>query len=291
MPLFLQGHFAILRIMKKQAVLITAYKDSSQLFRLAELMHDKYQVYIHIDTKNADKFDIQGIAAMENVHVYSRYRITWGSINHLYALIYLMKKALQDKEITYMHLISAQDILIKPLDGFEDDERIYMDFAEAIPDRWERYNFFQRFDQHSRLIEHMYQGTVKIQKLLHIKRKRLGSFKKIYKGTVWCSMPRAAAEYTDEYIRVYPAFLKSMYTCYLPEECFFQTLFMNSQEWKDRIVNGNLCYTDWNERDGVRPATLDESDYDRIINSGKYFARKIDPQKSAGLMKMLLRQR
>lgn len=31
-----------------QAILITAYKDSNQLIKLTELLHDKYAVYILI---------------------------------------------------------------------------------------------------------------------------------------------------------------------------------------------------------------------------------------------------
>lgn len=271
-----------------QAILITAYKDPGQLYRLAEILHRKCQVFIHIDTKSISKFDIATLAAMENVHVYSRYRITWGSINHLYALIYLMKKALADKDVTYLHLISAQDIPVRSLDRFDADDRIYMSLADVPAERWQCYNIFQKFDQGSKVTERLYRGTVRLQEFLHIRRKHLGRFSHVYKGMVWCSMPRQAAEYADEYIRVYPSFLKSLYTCYLPEEFFFQTLFMNSAEWKDRIVSDNLRYTDWNRRNGSIPAILDETDYDDIINSGKYFARKIDTVISSKLVERLI---
>ena len=205
-------------------------------------------------------------------------------------MIYLMKKALQRSDISYFHLISAQDIPVRSLDDFEDETRIFMGHAEVPEERWKQYNLFQKFDQGKKSTERLYRGSVKLQKFLHIERRHLGKFRSIYKGMVWCSFPRAAAEYADEYIRVYPGFLKSLYTCYLPEELFFQTLFMNSPEWKDRIVYDNVRYMDWTFRNGSIPAVLDETDYDKIMASGKYFARKMDPAVSEKLMNRLARE-
>ena len=270
-----------------QAVLITAYKDYRQLYSLAESLHEKYAVYIHIDKKNIRNFDMKELAGLSDVHVCSRYVITWGSINHLYALIYLMKKALADERVKYIHFISAQDIAVRPLDQFDSDGHIYMSVADTPAERWQQYNLFQCANHGSAVIERLYRGSVKIQKAIHIRRRKIGNFRSVYKGMVWCSMPRAAAEYADEYIRVYPKYLKDLYRCYLPEEIFFQTLFLNSAEWKDKIITDNLRYTDWSIRNGSIPAILDDSDTDRIISSGAYFARKIDPVISEGLIEKL----
>ena len=81
--------------------------------------------------------------------------------------------------------------------------------------------------------------------------------------------------------------MKDLYSCYLPEELFFQTLFMNSKDWKDRIIKDNLRYTDWHKRNGSIPAVLDMSDYDKIAASTCCFARKVDSKISWDLIERL----
>ena len=41
----------------------------------------------------------------------------------------------------------------------------------------------------------------------------------------------------------------------------------------------DLRYTDWSEG-GAHPKTLDDTDYEKIMSSGKLFARKFDEEKS-----------
>ena len=55
--------------------------------------------------------------------------------------------------------------------------------------------------------------------------------------------------------------------------------------FRDKVINQNLIYDDWSpERE--RPAFLNEGDYDRIMESGCFFARKINAS-SKGLMEKI----
>lgn len=73
---------------------------------------------------------------------------------------------------------------------------------------------------------------------------------------------------------------------HVPEEVFFPTLVMASS-FAGRVVNDNLRYMDWVPRNGNNPAVLDMSDAERIVRSGKLFARKLDRPVSSSLMEHL----
>jgi hypothetical protein len=99
-------------------------------------------------------------------------------------------------------------------------------------------------------------------------------------------MPIAVVNYIIQYSNDYPSFMKSLKHTLIPEEFFFQTILMNSP-YKNRIVNDNLRYTDWTERNGSIPAYLDISDYLKIENSGAFFARKVDESISKELIELV----
>ena len=74
------------------------------------------------------------------------------------------------------------------------------------------------------------------------------------------------------------------------EEMYAQQVLMNSP-YRDRIVNDNLRYVDWNPRHGHQPAILDESDFDRLMDGAfehdPIFARKIEVGFSDRLVSMV----
>ena len=78
-----------------------------------------------------------------------------------------------------------------------------------------------------------------------------------------------------EFSRESPEFLLRFTHTFCPEEMFFQSLLLNSL-LKHDVVNDNLRYIDWEWRNGTFPANLDESDYEKLIASGKLFGRKLE---------------
>ncbi|MBO6112388.1 MAG: glycosyltransferase [Lachnospiraceae bacterium] len=274
-----------------QAIIITAYRDPDMLCRICEKFdRDKYRIFIHIDKRYVRDFDIKRLSARGNIEIFSKYRVTWGSIKHLYAIIALMKRALAYEDVKYIHIISGQDYPIADLSGAEEDGNIYISIAPLPEERYRQYNICQSFDQRKRMIEYLYRGSVRLQKIFGVNREKLGLYKRIYKGNIWSSMPKKAAEYAVKTAFSNGGlFIKDLYTTYIPEEFFFQTIFMNSPEWRDKIVKNNMRYNDWTERDGDSsvPVTLDERDYEKIKSSGKWFARKVDSLKSDGLLYLL----
>lgn len=197
----------------------------------------------------------------------------------------MLKLAVSDSRITYIHIISGQDILVRNYSDFErffsESKQIYMTCTSVknAPDevrrRLENWIPFSNIDSRKKVIRYINNGFYMFQKKAHRTRNRLGEFQDIYKGMVWCSFPISAAEYIVEYNESHREFLLDLMHTLIPEEFFFQTIIMNSP-YKENVVGRNLRYTDWSGKNGSRPSFLDETDYNAIAESGDFFARKID---------------
>ena len=96
-------------------------------------------------------------------------------------------------------------------------------------------------------------------------------------------MPKEAAAYVIEYVAGHEDFWGDLYRCQVPEEFFFQTLFMNSSKWAERVINKELRYMDWSRGDGASPCYLVPEDYEKVMKSECVFARKFHPELSKEL--------
>jgi hypothetical protein len=81
-------------------------------------------------------------------------------------------------------------------------------------------------------------------------------------------------------------YLRAVRTAFVPEEIFIQTYFLHSK-LRSLVVNEDLRYTDWTERNGSRPAFLDETDAESLSNSTALFARKMDSKISRRLLDII----
>ena len=117
-----------------QAILISAYKDTDYLKRLINFFDKDFEILVHLDKKS--KIDPQDIQINSNVHVFKKYTINWGSINHLKAILFLLQETLRiDKNISYIHIISGGDIPVRKLSEFkkfENSNIIYMEHTKVI---------------------------------------------------------------------------------------------------------------------------------------------------------------
>lgn len=285
----------------KQAFLITAYRDFSSLYELASYLSENNRVFIHVDTKSRDirEEEIEKLNHLPNCMAISVYNIAWGSMNHVYAFLELLAWALEEKEISYLHCITGEDYPVISTEEMEErflpHSPIYMDcfspeeLNDAVKIRYQYYNLFPNKNVKNPLLWQLQNFTVKLQKLLSIRRKKIGEFQNIYKGLVYVSMPRSAGEYALHYCREHPKYLKDLKKCQVPEEFFFQTLFMNSH-FKDQVVKNNLRYMNWEKGDGSSPAYLDMQDYDKIVEGDYVFARKFHGEDSGELKEAIIKR-
>ena len=283
-----------------QAALITAYKDQSQLRRLVRFLSAGMKVFVHVDAKSAiNPSDVRAWGAT----AISRYRIGWGSYRHLLAVIDLMRMALSDESVGYLHVISGQDMPVQPLEWFrrtfDGCDRIYarpVDVASAGYDRtWHEHYHLSTFldlDKKARWMNRLHDAARQIQDRLHVRRRGLGPYPVPCKSLVYVSLPRDAARHAVEAFDRSARLRLALRFCLIPEELFFMTVLRNSP-FADRIAGADLRYCDWRTRHGACRAYLDESDYGTIragADGRDYaFARKVDSMVSAGLIARLAR--
>ena len=201
--------------------------------------------------------------------------------------------AILNPEITYIHIISGQDIPIKNMadfrESFDDSDNIYMTcigeekFPDIIKDRLYYPILNANWDCRKRVVRYINYLTKNIQRIIGKERHALGEFTHIYKGMVWVSLPKDVVCYVLDYVKSHPEYMSDLGHTSIPEEFFFQTVLVNSV-YKEHIICANLRYTDWSTRHGSMPAYLDESDYEKIINSDCFFARKISSKISRNLV-------
>lgn len=283
----------------KQAYLITAYKDADSLCELAQLFAQSGYVYVHIDKKSRTitEEDIAALNRISNCVAIRRYDIKWGGFNHVKAILELLMMAVSNPDVSYIHMLTGEDfplVSVKQLDEkFLSCDRIYMTYIEPenLPEtvtvRYRYYNWFQDRNVKNKLLWSLQNMTVKLQKLCGVFRGGIGEFTAVYKGLVYISMPRDAAAYVVEYVARHEEFWEDLYKCQVPEEFFFQTLFMNHKKWSLQVENRELRYMDWSRGDGASPSYLTEDDYEKIKESGCLFARKFHPELSKSLRNRL----
>jgi len=283
----------------KQAFLITAYKNFTGLFELVSLLARDACVYVHIDKSGEiTKEQIEELNKVQHCQAISHYKIAWGGFCHVSAILDLLKLACDNPEVSYVHVMTGEDMLLKTVrrldDKYLDNAGIYMDcipmkdFTPQVQKRYYYHNWFADKNVKNPLLWQLQNVTVNLQKLLGVKRSHLGEFsnEQIYKGLVYVSMPRAAALYVTEYCMKHPEFLKDLRDCQIPEEFFFQTLLMNSEYAAD-VSGDRIRYVNWEKGDGGSPAYLDMGDYDAIREGDYDFARKFHPEISKELKECL----
>ena len=103
----------------------------------------------------------------------------------------------------------------------------------------------------------------------------------VYFGTQWAALSATAVDRLLETLAQRSEwealFAKSLFS----EESLIPTLLLNTPGL--RITNGDLHYTDWTRSKSSSPKSLTIRDLPQIERSGKWFARKIDPQHDDGL--------
>lgn len=266
-----------------QALIITAYHNYEQLRRNLKVYTQVFDCYVHIDQKSdiATEENLKELNAMQRVTAIAKYKINWGSYLHMMAIVELMQLALKKKENHYFHIISGDDYPIRSFEEFEtffadDNDKNYLEVTD-ITDmahmrlRYEKYHFMHLVNRKGKNRPMILLDKVvrQLQYHLPIKRKRVYQ----YKGLVWGSITRDAAEYVIKRLHADNE-LRILKYCEIAEEFFIQNYLMES-EFRDTVVSQNYRYAIWDEQHVNGPRVLDERDYEKIKGSECFFARKI----------------
>jgi len=265
-----------------QAFIISAYKDFPRVRTIVSSLAGVFPCYVHVDASGEiTEAETRQLDAIPNVHAYRKYRINWGSFNLLRAHLFLCREALKDPDITYFHLMSAQDYPIlsqqEMHERFDKSDRIYCQMIRVAdyPElrTWHEHYHFQwliNYRDPSEKTQNLVGRIDRFQDALHIRRK----LNPTWKGLGWVSFPRDACEYLVADRRSL-AWLKKMRFTYT-EEFFFQNVFTGTA-FEARIEPFCQHFDIWDKPErGLPPCVLQMEDLPRIEASGCAFARKVE---------------
>lgn len=269
----------------KQAILITAYTQLEFLKEIIDFFDDDFDFFIHIDKKS--KIGNLSFLDRPNVKVYSKYRIQWGSENHLRAIVFLMEEACRIGGYSYYHLITGSDYPIQPLAEFKscfgvENKYNYMEWYELPRASWvmegglERVKYYwignTWFDIRGKVGKLCYK-LLKFQRKLGVKRKFVKLFPKLYGGGGYWSLSDEAVRYLVKTINDNKLLDYMRYT-HCAEEVFLHTLLLNADPVFP-VLNDSKRFSVW-EGNAASPKLLNEFDLEQIKGSGCFFARKFD---------------
>lgn len=278
------------------AYLILCHKDPDQINRLVNALLDgDTDIYIHVDAKSNIASQI---TAWPSVFIIEqRVDTRWGTVSQIHSMLALITAAVMSGlQYDYLSLISGQDYPIQSQASFRNflRDNYGKEFMEhyTLPNKQLSYEggigrvryrwidfLTERRSLPFRIVRNIYLHT--FGRML---RRSLDDLPVLYGGSNWFSITGHFARYTLHYLESNPAYLRRFDHTGCADEIFFQTLMMNSP-FARNVVNNNLRYVKWSN--GSSPDILTASDYDNIVSSGRYFARKVDQTGSANLLDKL----
>lgn len=281
--------------MNKQAFLIMYHNDYYVLEKLLKQIDSKkFDIYLHVDkkVKNFDFEYTKKILKESNIYFIKRLNIKWSTYSQIKCELELLKEA-SKKNYSYYHLISGVDLLLKSSDEiyafFEKNNGsefvAYQDMNKVTEDQKERikyYHFLNKNRRHNnKLIRELstkiYYKLLSIQKKLKIDRLKNNQLE-IRKGANWFSITDDLANYI---LTKQKEISKTYKHSNCADEIFLQTITYNSKfknniynEYQDEHQNIKR-YIDWNRGE---PYTFTIDDYEELINSKCFFARKFSSE-------------
>lgn len=310
----------------KIAYLILAHQYPEQLIRLILSRNtENTSFFIHInqrtDRETYNKF-VKTLSHLPNVHFIKRKVIYMFDFGHTEASLQGIKEVIESKVyFDWIILSTGQDYSIKSKDYIENffqenRGKIFIDYMDNLkvtdglwPNRgadninyWHVRLWTLRFvfpgllnlNSHNRYCNSekpWYQMLAavwdRVAPLFPIKRKFPEGFIPFRGSAYWC-FPRDCVEYIYEFINTDKGKGFVNYFKYVdgPDEMFFQTLLLNSP-LKERVVNDNLFFIDWENPNPSCPRVFEKCDFERLVNSPKLFARKFDATRDVDILDML----
>jgi len=279
----------------KIGILILAHSNTLQLKQLTGILKDDFPVFVHIDNKS--DVPVSLFESDPEVFVTKHRKVFWADISIVHATIELMEAA-YNAGCEYFLLISGLDFPIKSgktiKETIEKDPQRNYFFFEPLPRSvwplnggWDRINYYWDIleDKKHPTLKNRFFGLMrKICKVLKIKRKLYPIT--YFGGSEWLNLSREAVGYILDFLGNNPDYIKFFEHTYAPDEIFFQTILMNSP-LAGKVVNDDKRYIDWVSGPDY-PRTLTVADYDKIMKSDAFFARKFDERRDREVIDKLI---
>lgn len=271
----------------KHAYLILAHHEFELLSLLVEALDDaRNDLFIHFDLKVKDLPSIQTkLAGL--YYIEERVDVRWADVSMVQAEYALMSAARQQGEYSYYHLLSGVDLPIKSQDYIHDfcsahAGKEFIGYFQGEVDRalTERAQLIHLFPKHFRERK----GVVNIVRrgvrrtFLMFQRavgfRRYGQIE-FMKGTQWVSITQQLVDFA---LSKKKEVMKLYRNSFCSDELFMQTLCWHSH-FRERIFDahdeglGSMRYIGWQNGELI---DFSASDYNRIMESPAFFARKFN---------------
>lgn len=274
----------------KLAHLILAHKSPEQLQRLIDrLDHPDVAFFIHLDRK-IDASPFSYLFERPNVFaVKNRTKIYWAAYGTIQGIINGWREI--SEGFDYINVISGQDFPLRSAAYIHNyiSERQGKEFITCLSiDGTSSWGDVSPRVRKWHLINYRFPGKYKVEALMNkffLPRKFPMPQHELVGRNNWFTLSYNAVQYLLKFIDAHPELERYYWYCWGADEFIFSTILWNTPEFRDRIVE-NLLYCDWVAGEG-HAKTLEENDFEKLINSGKLFARKFDMDKHPRIFHLL----
>lgn len=282
--------------MMKVAFLMQCHKNPKQInLLLKALKHPQVDVFIHVDSKNENiREDIEKNDGVYLLPKKDCVDVQWAQFSQVKATLNLLNAAISRGGYSHYFLISGQDFPIKSIGEIVKflSERKDENFIDcALIKRFEKRNdiYFPRMVIGRRIWQKILKGILVYstggwnQTFSIIKRLKPANVQ-YYFGSQWWCLNDAMVKWIYNFLENYPEYIKLFKHSLCPDECFFQTLVMNSPF--ANTTKPYLHYIKW-EKGKSSPKTLTTIDYEKLKKTEKLIARRFDINVDAEIIERL----
>ena len=282
--------------MMKVAFLMLCHKNPKQInLLLKALKHPQIDVFIHVDSKNENiREDIEKSDGVYLLPKKDCVDVQWAQFSEVKATLNLLNVAISKGGYSHYFLISGQDFPLKSIGKIVRflNERKDENFIDcALIKRIEKRNdiYFPRMVIGRRIWQKILKGILVYstggwnQTFSIIKRLKPANVQ-YYFGSQWWCLNDAMVKWIYNFLENYPEYIKLFKHSLCPDECFFQTLVMNSPF--ANTTKPYLYYIKW-EKGKSSLKTLTTIDYEELKKAEKLIARKFDINVDAEIIERL----
>lgn len=286
--------------MNKQAILIMAHDNLWTLKKLIKTLDCKYfDLYIHLDLKSfITDNDLKNICEISKIKVFKKIDIRWAHYSQIECELLLLNEAMKNGHYSYYHLISGADIPIKGNKElyyfFEKNKKEFIHFeSKTLPLKKKTYYYMYNLNMKNYRKNYFNKMLNKIclfiQKIFFIRINKKIDF---HTGANWFSITNDCARFIlskkNEIKKIYKYSRSG-------DESFLQTMVYNSK-YINNLYNSNFddnydsCkrYIDWNRGN---PYVFKKNDYNELLNSSCFFARKFDEKIDKEIIEKIIKNR
>jgi core-2/I-Branching enzyme len=294
----------------KHAFLILTHFPPEKIYRQVQRLQSAgHCFFIHFDKKLAvDPYDpfYKKLVEMGNtVILQDRINVQWGGFRTIAATLSLIREALKDRQVGYLHFLSGECLPVKSMEYFHEyfttnagkefidyflmTSKAYHGITFRRLDKYHLHDYFnprssKAKDVAVKLVNSILRKSQRLLRAAGIYRRYPTGFPAVYAGRVHWSLTYAACEYIVNYSERHREFYNRFRYTQSADEMYFQTILVNSP-FKGNITNFNLRFVNFvGLASSPRPLTI--ANLNDIKPGNILFARKFTPE-SAELLEYL----